>query len=118
MKVANFDHQKAAKRLEAAHENKMKSMLDDFQQHAELLLQDKASIHEMINCICEAINTTQIVSHDEDSREYNDLQFYHDVIESTTYALELDRRPSPEISKANGLIEMQNRLEKIKQELS
>ena len=111
MKVTNFDHQKAAQRRSTA-------MLNDFQRNAETLLQERISIHEIIGFLCEAINNTQIHHHDEESLEYQNLQFCHDVIESTTYALELDRRTIPEISKANGLIEMQNRLEKIKNELS
>ncbi|SET40507.1 hypothetical protein SAMN05216326_12524 [Nitrosomonas marina] len=111
MKVTNFDHQKAAQRRSTA-------MLNDFQRKAEILLQERISIHEMIDCLCEAISNTQVNHMNEESLEYQNLQFCHDVIESTTCALELDRRSSPEISKANGLIEMQKRLEKIKKELS
>lgn len=111
MRVTNFDHKKAEQRRSTA-------MLNDFQRKAEILLQERISIHEIVDCLCEAINSTQIHRHDEESLEYQNLQFFHDVIESTACALELERNIDPKLAQIRGLLEVQCRLEKIKKELS
>ncbi|SEN71805.1 hypothetical protein [Nitrosomonas marina] len=111
MKLANFDQQKAAQR-------RTRAMLNDFQHQAEILLQERISIHEIINCLCEAINNTQVNHVDEESLEYQNLQFCHDVIESTTCALELERNIDPKLAQIRGLLEVQASLEKIKKGLS
>ena len=73
MRVTNFDHKKAEQRRSTA-------MLNDFQRKAEILLQERISIHEIVDCLCEAINSTQIHRHDEESLEYQNLQFFHDPV--------------------------------------
>ncbi|SFK64444.1 hypothetical protein SAMN05216302_101162 [Nitrosomonas aestuarii] len=105
MNVVEFNREKAAKRLDAAR-------LNELQKNVRYLLSGSTGTHEIINAICEAIVEVQLTL-PEDSTEYRELQYQHDVLECVPYALELRQDIRPVSARIIGITALKHKLEFI-----